>query len=219
MGKAAPFAPLIGGALAGAGSASGGKKGSDAASQAAQQQAQIQQQQLQFGQRTFDTGMKAWQPSVNYWEALLKGGPAAAQAMGPAADLTRQAGTAAGNQIMNTLPSGGERNLALGTNATSTANNLSRLTAGVQPTAAAALGQLSGLPVQAGVGIMGQGAPNVGAQLKYQTHQQEMKNQGAGGLGSMLYNITQRWGQNGGGKGSSSASPTAGGGLSASPSL
>lgn len=201
----AALAPIAGGALAGAGSAAGGKKGSGAARHAADQQFAIQNQQLQLGRDVLNTGMKAWQPSADYWSSLLSGDPnKMAEATGPTRDILNQQ-EATQEKSLAGLPAGGERNLAVAEARRENYNNIARLTAGVQPTAATALGQLAGLPVGAGVGLQGQGAPNVGAGLKFDTHQQEQKGQAAGatgtGLGNILYSILNRPKQAGAGTG------------------
>jgi hypothetical protein len=185
----AAIAPVVGGALAGAGASSGGKKGAGAARKAAEQQFAIQSQQLNFGRDVFNTGMKAWQPAADYWTSLLSGDPnKMAEATGPTRDILNQQEGAQERSLAG-LPAGGERNLAVAQAKQDNYNNIARLTAGVQPTAANALGQLAGLPVGAGVGIQGQGAPNVGAGLKFDTHQQEQKGQAGGAVGSGLGNI------------------------------
>jgi hypothetical protein len=95
--------PLVAGA---AGSAAGGKKGGGGANQAASNQFQMQQQ-------LFNTGMSAWQPAANYWNALLGGDPTkVAQAVGPYADIIRGQGAASSQQLAATTPSGGQANLA-----------------------------------------------------------------------------------------------------------
>lgn len=184
--------PAIAGLAGGAGSAAGGKKGSSAASKAAQMQYDIQKQQLALGQGLINTGMQAWQPAKDYWSSLLSGDPnKMAQAVGPSSDALKQT-QAAQQASLAQLPQGGEKNLAIAQSQNQGYSDLARLYAGVQPTAANALGQLAGLPTQAGVATQGQAAPNVGAGLKYDTHASEQKGQGAGtagaGLGSLLYN-------------------------------
>jgi hypothetical protein len=179
----------LGTAVGGIGAGAGGKKGGGAARQAANQQFQIQSQQLQLGRDLLNTGMKAWQPSADYWTSILSGDPnKMAEATGPTRDILNQQEGAQERSLAG-LPAGGERNLAVAQAKQDNYNNIARLTAGVQPTAANALGQLAGLPVGAGVGIQGQGAPNVGAGLKFDTHQQEQKGQAGGAVGSGLGNI------------------------------
>lgn len=185
----------IGGLAGGAGSAMGGKKGANAAKKAAEAQAQMQQQM-------FQTGLSAWQPAANYWQTLLKGDPnAVAQATGPYADLIRQQAQASQGQIAATMPAGGEANMAQAQNINAMSSNMARLFAGMQPTAAQALGQLAGMPMQLG-------APNVGSGLKYQTHQQEQLGQSKGSLGTglgQLYASARGRKGGGGGKGGAGA--------------
>jgi hypothetical protein len=164
-------------AIAGAGaSAAGGKKGSNAANDAANKQFQMQQQ-------AFNTGMGAWQPAAGYYQSLLSGDPTKiAQAVGPTTDILKQQGQANANQIAATAPMGGEANAAQLANSNNTYNQVARTYAGVQPAAAQALGQLSGVP-------LGISAPNAGSGLKYNTHQQDQLGASKGGLGQGLGTI------------------------------
>ena len=186
-------APAIGGAV---GSAAGGKKGNSqqkAAQQAADRQFQMQQQ-------LFSTALSAWQPAANYYQSLLSGDPTRmAAAVGPTSDIIKQQSQAQARQLAATTPMGGEANAAMAANAQNTSNNLARLYAGVQPGAAAALGQLAGAP-------MGASAPNVGSGLKFDTHQQEQLGQSKGSLGSGLGTLAagaKHGSGGGGGKGGS----------------
>lgn len=150
-----------------------GKGGSSAANAAAKNQ---------FGMQTqaFGAGMGDITPAANYWAALLSGDPTkVAGAVGPFADIIRGQGQASARQIAATSPAGGETNLAQKENQMGTYNQIARLSAGVQPQAAQQLGQI-------GQGLLQVGAPNVGAGLKYNTHQQEMAAQAKGGLGQGL---------------------------------
>ena len=175
---------IIGGTAAAAG---GGKKGGNSL---ASQQLALQQQQLAFGKQTFETGMGAWTPAKDYWSTLLSGDKTAVNAaIGPISDQVRMTGAATGRNIASSMPAGGERNLAVALNQGDTYNNLSRLYAGVQPTAATALGQLAAMPMQAGTAIMGQAAPNIGAAAAMQANTANNKMSGASGLGSLLYSM------------------------------
>jgi hypothetical protein len=161
----------LGSAIGGAAAGSGGKKGSNAASQAANQQFQLQNQ-------LFNTGMTAWQPAANYFQTLLSGNPTAvAQAVGPSRDLIQGQAQSTGQQLAQTLPQGGEANLAQAQNQLQASNNIARLYAGVQPSAAQALGQLAATP-------LGLSAPNVGSGLKYNTHTQDTIGQNKQGIGT-----------------------------------
>lgn len=207
-------------AIAGAGAqASGGKKGRNDAKDAANRQFALQQQVLQFGQGLANQGMGAWNPAADYWKALLSGDPnKTAQAVGPTSDAIRQQSAAQAAQLAATSPQGGEANAAQAANATQTSNNMARLYAGVQPTAANALGQLSGIPLGAGISAMGQGAPNVGSGLKFNTHAADQSSQQKGslgqGVGVLLGSRTAGKGGSNGGKGGgkSNQGPTGGGG-------
>lgn len=168
----------------GAASAAGGKKGNGLA----KQQLQLQQDQLAFGKNLVNTGMEAWQPSKDYWTSLLQGGPAATTAVGPYAAQLRTQGTGAANAIQAGLPAGGERNLALANNNAGTYSQIQRLTAGVQPTAASALGQLSGVPISAGTSATGQAVSLAPTLLGNQQATKGANASGATGLGNLLYN-------------------------------
>lgn len=197
-------------AVAGAGaSASGGKKNRGSANKAAERQFQLQQDVLNFGKSLVNTGLGAWTPAASYWQSLLSGDPTKiAEATGPTADIIRQQSQATGRELAARMPMGGEAIAAQGANALQTSNNLARLYAGVQPTAATALGQISGIPFGAGTSTMGQGAPNVGSGLKFQTHANDQLSQAKGGLGTGLGQMIagRKQGKNTGGGGSTSTS-------------
>lgn len=206
------IAPLVGGLAAGAGSAAGGKKGSDVQ----KQQLALQQANSQYGKNLVGTGMStAWTPAANYWNTLLKGGQAAVTAVGPYSDMIRNS-TAATNTTLQGLPGGGERNLAIAQNQVGQANNLARLYAGVQPTAAQALGTLSQVPIGAGGSIINSSGPQIGAGVQSQLGNQGAKMQGGSGLGSLLYNGMNKnknaSGGAAGGKGGGGGGKSGGGG-------
>jgi hypothetical protein len=208
----AAIIPAIGSIVGGVGSAVGsGKSGKHAGDQAAKQLA-LQQGQLNFGKGLAQAGMGAWQPAANYWSTLLGGDKTAIQgAVGPSADLVRGSMNAAQRTIGNILPAGGERNLALAQNNQQGYSQLARLYAGVQPIAAGQLGQLSQIPLQAGVGTMGQGAPQVAAGLQAQQGAKGQAMQGAQGAGSLIYQGMNKLGnRNSGGSGKGSGSNTSG---------
>ena len=175
--------------LAGAGaSAAGGKKASNAQKQAIQ----LQRDQLNFGKQLVNTGMTAWQPAKDYWSALLQGGPAATTAVGPYAAQIRQQGTGATRAISSMLPQGGEKNLALAGTVGNTYSNIQRLTQGVQPTAAQALGGLSGIPISAGTAATGEGVSLTPSLLQNQQATKAGNAAGAQGLGTLLYNAINK---------------------------
>jgi len=206
MPQVIPLAISAGGAVAGA---SQGKKGNSSANKLAQQQLDLQKQQMAFGTGLINKGIsEAWQPSANYWNVLLKGDPTAvAQATGPYQDLIRQNAATTEQGIQSSAPLGGERNLALAQNQIQASNNTARLYAGMQPTAAAALGQLAGLPVQSGVGVTGQAAPNVSSAGKAFQNSAQAGNAKGGQLGNSLGQLIARGQNKGSGKGS--GNPTA----------
>ena len=182
-------APIIGGIAAGAGSAAGGKKQSSAAKAATN----LQQQQLDFGKQLANTAINsAWTPASNYWTALLKGGPAATTAVGPYAGQLRTQGTGALNAISSTLPAGGEKNLAMANTIGNTYSNIQRLTAGMQPTAATALGSLAGPLLGAGTNTSGQGLSLTPSLLQNAQFTAASTQQGAAGLGNLLYNAMNK---------------------------
>lgn len=194
----------IGGLASGAGAATGGKKGGGAAKKAAEQQFQMQQQ-------LFNTALGAWNPAANYWKALLSGDPnAVSQAVGPYADIIRGQGQASAQQLAATSPAGGQTNLAQAQNQMGQYSQIARLSAGMQPAAASALGQLAGMP-------MSISAPNVSSGLKYDTHAQEQASAAKGGLGQGLGQLyaTGKQGKRGGG-GASGGGSTSGAGLAGS---
>lgn len=115
-----------------------------AAVKAADQQFSIQQQQLATSNKLIDTGLSAFNPAKDYWSALLKGGQPAQVAVAPAAQQVQASSEAAQRNIANSLPAGGERNLALAQAKLQQGSDISRLYAGVQPAAANALAQLAG---------------------------------------------------------------------------
>jgi len=119
----------------------------------------------------------------NYWGQILKGGSAAQSATAPYAQLINQQAGQTRNNIINTLPAGGEKNLALATLPIQTATNVANLYQTLQPTAA---GALQGLAV--GAGGLGTGSGQVsagaGASLNQLAGQQAAaKGQMWGGIG------------------------------------
>lgn len=185
--------PLISagiGAAGSLGSAAGGKK--------AQKQAnQLAGQQLGLEKSMFGTAASNATPASNFWQSLLHGGQAAVQATGPIASQIGQAAQGARNSIAATMPRGGEANLATAQTFNDASNNIARLYAGMQPTAAGALGQLAGQFLGAGTGLgfpasmTGLGASQMGLQNAQA---------GAQGFGSLLYNgLTGLMNQGGGG--------------------
>jgi hypothetical protein len=193
----AAIAPIIASGIGAGGSIAGGKKARHAANTLAQQQLALQQQGLQMAQGQLGLGRGAFGPAENYWNALLRGGQAATQAVGPYASQIGQAAQGARTAIQNTTPMGGEQNLAMAQNYNQAANNIARLYAGMQPLAAQNLGQLAGQAFGSASGLMPFG--NAAAALGNYGLQQQMANQGAAGFGGLLYNAINKLGNRGGG--------------------
>lgn len=193
----------LGVSAAGAGaSASGGKKARGDASNAAQQQLQLQQQQLAQSQKLIDTGLSAFNPAKDYWTSLLQGGQAAQVAVAPIAEQVQATSEAGQRNILNSLPAGGERNLALAQAKIQQGSDISRLYAGVQPTAASNLGQLAGSITGQGVNLGSTAAPSTGSALNYfsqnASNQTAAANEAASGFGSALNRYLYQKGQKGG---------------------
>jgi hypothetical protein len=173
----------------------------------------LQQAQLNYGKELSQAGMGAWSPAANYWKSLLGGDKTAIQgAVGPSADLVRGSTAAGLRQLGSSMPAGGERNLALAQANQAGYSQLGRLYAGVQPAAAGALGQLSAIPLGAGVNTMAQGAPQVGAGLAAQQSGKANAMQGAQGAGQMIYQGVRKLGNGNGSSGGGSAKGSGGGG-------
>jgi len=122
----------------------------------------------------------------DYWQKLLGSPQAQQQALGPSEGNISQAYQGAKQTIQNTLPQGGEKNLALAQLPTAQAGSIAQLYQGLGPQAATQLGNL-GL----GVGGLGVGSGGVGAQaggtLTSLAGQQSLaKGQALGGLGQGL---------------------------------
>lgn len=175
-----------------------GKKAQKRATAAEQQQ--LSEQSTAFGNAGQQLGTAA-----NYWNALLKGGQAAMNAVGPTASLVGQNAEGARQAIQAYTPRGGEQNLALAQNWNTASNNIARLYAGMQPLAAQGLTGIGNSWLQAG-------APQVGSGIAGLVSQQGMSNTGAAGAGSMLYNSLSKQGQGGGGGGMGGKAGGMGGG-------
>lgn len=122
----------------------------------------------------------------NYWEQLMQGGTAAQGATAPYAQtIAAQAGTTQRN-ILNNLPAGGERNLALATLPITTGSNIASLYQGLGPTAATNLGNLSLGLAGAGTGSGGVAAGAGSSLMGLAGQQQAAKGSATGGLGAGL---------------------------------
>src|SRR5882724_4804205 len=199
---AAVLAPAIGAGIGGAGSIAsgiGGKKAANKANQLGQQQLQLQQNQFGLTKQQYGAGNQAVQPATNFWTDLLKGGQAAQQATGPYASLIGQAAQGARQNILGSTPRGGEQNLALAQNTNQASNNIARLYAGMQPTAASNLGQIAGEYFNSGAAT-NPGA-NISAAAQNYLGQQQMSQQAGQGYGGLLYNAVNKLSRGGAGGG------------------
>lgn len=159
-------ASLLGGIFSG----KGGKNAAHNAQQLAQQQFQLQSNVAGNALQNLNQG-------ANYFKQLLSGDPRQiAAAVGPTSDILKGASQSQAQQIAATTPSGGGQNLAQQQNLQNQYNQVSRLYAGVQPSAAQALAGL-------GAQELGVAAPNVGAASKAFQNQAGAQQQKAGQLG------------------------------------
>lgn len=122
----------------------------------------------------------------NYWQSILAGGPAAQSATAPYAETIAGQTAAAQKQIQQTLPAGGEKNLALAELPIQSATNIARLYEGLEPTAASALSSL-------GLGAASAGSSSGGVSASAGTANENLaattaasKNNMMGGIGSGL---------------------------------
>lgn len=136
----------------------------------------IAKNQAALGQQYAGIGLPALQNSSNYWNAILKGGPQAQQAVGPSAGLLGQQYAGAQQGILSSLPAGGERNLAMANLQAQKAQQVGQLYQGLQPTAAQALAGIG-----TGAGQTGAATTGAGSFLGYAG-----VNAGQGALNSLL---------------------------------
>lgn len=124
----------------------------------------------------------AAQNAGSYWNSLLNGGPAAQAATAPYAQTIAAQTAANQSQIQNTLPAGGQQQLALATNRTNAGASVANLYQGLGPTAATQLQSMFGTAAGAGTGSAAvsanAGATNINA-----------KNSMFGGIGSGVGSI------------------------------
>lgn len=194
-------AAAIGAGIGGVGSiasAAGGKAAQKQANAIAQSQLGLQQKQFGLTQQQTGLGNAALAPASNYWNALMQGGQAAQQAVGPYAAQLGQQAQGARQAIQSLTPRGGEQNLALAQNYNSLANNVGRLTAGMQPLAAQSLQQLGGAYLGSGAAMNPTAA--ISAALQNYGNQQNLAASGASGFGTTLYQAMNKL-QNGAGQG------------------
>lgn len=216
---ALPFISMAVGAGGSAASGIGGKKAQKKQNEAAQQQLQLQRDQYGTAQKQLSLGNAALSPAQGYFNALLKGGQAARDAVGPYASLIGQAGQGTNNAILAGTPRGGEQNLAVAQNRINTGNQIAGLYHGMQPLAAEGLSGIGGQ-------LLGSGAAfnpnaNTGGAFGAYGQQQQNAQDSAGGFGSLLFhglNKLQNKGSSGPasvpyGAGSGSGSVFQGGGI------
>lgn len=120
----------------------------------------------------------------NYWNDILKGGPSAQAATAPYAQTIAAQTAAAQQQIKNTLPMGGEQNLALAQAKTQQGASVANLYQGLGPTAASQLQALSLGSAGAGTGSGGVSASAGSANEQLAASQAAAKGQMIGGIGS-----------------------------------
>lgn len=122
----------------------------------------------------------------NYYSDLLKGGPTAQSATAPYAQkIQEQAGVTQRN-ILNNLPAGGERNLALAQLPLTTGTNIANLYQGLGPQAASGLSGLSLGAAGAGTGSGGVSSSAGSSLTGLAGQQQQAKGSATGGIGAGL---------------------------------
>lgn len=161
------------------GGGSGGKKG------LAQGQQDLQSQQFGLAKQQLGTANAALAPSTSFWDSLLKGGQAAAQATGPYASLLGQGASGTTQAIQAMTPRGGEQNLAIAQNYNQLGNNVSRLYAGMQPAAAQGLAQNSAALF--GSSSAFNPTANIGAAEQALGGSNQIKGQTGSGIGQLAY--------------------------------
>jgi hypothetical protein len=127
--------------------------------------------------------MPAFGAASNYWQSLLKGGPAAQAATAPYAEQIASQTAASQKQIEQNLPAGGEKNLALAQLPIQQGASIANLYQGLGPTAASQLQALATGSAGAGTGS-GAVASGAGSSLTGLAGQQNAaKGSALGGLG------------------------------------
>lgn len=127
--------------------------------------------------------------AANYWQSLLQGGPAAQAATAPFAQTIAGQTAAAQKQIQNTLPMGGESNLAQAQAKTQEGASIANLYQGLGPTAASQLQALALGSAGAGTGSGGVAAGAGGTLANLAASQNAAKGQMLGGIGSGVGSI------------------------------
>ena len=122
--------------------------------------------------------------AANYWNSILQGGPAAQAATAPYAQTIAGQTAAAQQQIRNTLPMGGEQNLALANAKTQEGMSIANLYQGLGPTAASQLQALALGSAGAGTGSGSVSAGAGASNLNLAASQAQAKGSMWGGIGS-----------------------------------
>lgn len=151
-----PF-PLIPAALAGAGLLSSffggpGKEQKQLAQETTREGLEASREFRGTSQDLMGAAMPAFEQATDYWNAIMQGGTAARQAVGPFIEQLSELYGGQRKSMETFLPRGGERNLALAGLDIQQTGDVARLFAGLQPQAAQQLAQLFGL----GAGAAGQ---------------------------------------------------------------
>lgn len=124
--------------------------------------------------------------AANYWQSILKGGPEAQAATAPFAQTIAGQTQAAQRQIQNTLPAGGEKNLALAQLPIAQGQSIANLYQGLGPTAASQLQSLALGSAGAGTGSGGVSASAGASNEQLAASQAAAKGQMFGGIGAGL---------------------------------
>jgi hypothetical protein len=199
--------PFISAGIGGAGAISsgiGGKKAQKKQNELAQQQLGLQRDQYGTAQKQLGMGNQAIAPAQGYFNALLQGGQAAREAVGPYASLISQAGQGTNNAILAGTPRGGEQNLAIAQNRMNTGNQIAGLYKGMQPLAAEGLTGIGSQYLSSGAAFNPN--PNIGGAFGAYGQQQQNAQQAGQGFGNILYAGLNKLQQ---GKGGRSVSPGA----------
>jgi hypothetical protein len=122
--------------------------------------------------------------AASYWQSLLQGGPAAQAATAPYAQTIAAQTAAAQKQIQNTLPAGGEKNLAQAQAKTQEGASIANLYQGLGPQAASQLQALALGSAGAGTGSGSVSAGAGASNLSLAGSQAAAKGNMFGGIGS-----------------------------------
>ncbi len=160
-----------------------GGKGPSVPQSSINQQTQLQSTEAGLLKQYSGIAMPGLNSAEGYWNSILQGGPAAQAATAPYAQTIAAQTAANQKNIQNTLPMGGEKNLALAQNQTQQGASIANLYQGLGPMAATQLGNLSLGVANAGTGS-GQVSSSAGASMANLAGQQaQAKGQMWGGIG------------------------------------